>query len=222
MENNLKHNIMDKINTGQVKQKPTWYFMVHTVGITLLGIVLFFVSIFWSSFLMLVLREYSIFAQIGIGLTTLLQSILFWVFIICGIGFGVLCYRWLRNHTSLYRYRHVYSGIIVIAIVLGIGFSMNLLDREADWLHRSGTTVPGFSRFDQSMRPPRPDIITEGKVLLIYDDVIMIQEKNHREKMYVKIPDSTLITKNISIGKYVVIIGIREGATIYAQDIIVK
>lgn len=213
---------MDKIHTGQVKQRPAWYFIAHTIGISSFGIILFFVSIFWSSFLMLMLREYSMFAQIGIGVAMLLQNILFWIFVTCGIGVGILCYRWLRDHTSLYRYRHIYSGIIVVAIVLGVGFSMNLIDKEADWLHRSGTTVPGFSRFDRSMRPPRPDIITEGKVLLMYDDIIMIQEKNHREKMYVKIPDGLLIIKNISMGDHVAIIGIREGTTIYAQDIIIK
>lgn len=213
---------MSKIHTGQVKQRPAWYFMMHTMGIILLGIILFFVSIFWSSFLLLMLREYSAFAQIGIGVTTLLQNILFWMFVICGIGFGILCYRWLRSHTSLYRYRHVYSGIMVIAIVLGIGFSMNLIDRQAEWLHRGGATVPGFSRFDKSIRPPRPDIITEGKTLSVHDDIIIIQEKHNREKIYVKVPDELLIMKNISIGDHVVIIGIREGNIIYAQDIIIK
>jgi hypothetical protein len=220
--NNLKNNIMDKIRTGEVKQKPSWYFILHTMGIALLGILLFFISIFWSSFLMLTLREYSMFTQIGIGFTTLLQSILFWIFITCGIGFGVLCYRFLRDHTSLYRYRHIYSGIMVTAIVLGIGFSMNLIDREADWLTRSSAPVPGFSSFNRSMRPPRPEIITEGKVLLIYDDTIMIQEKNYREKIYVKIPDSTLIMKNISLDDHVAVVGIKEHNIIYAQDIIVK
>lgn len=220
--NNLKDNIMNKIHTGQVKQKPVWYFMVSTLGVGLLGLILFFISIFWSSFLLLTLREYSMFAQIGIGLTTLLQNLLFWIFIVCGIGMGVLCYRWLRDHTSLYRYRHMYTGIIVFAIILGIGVSINIVDREAYFINHGRNSIPGFSRFDTTMRPPRPSIITEGKVLFVRDDMLIVQERNRPEPVYVVLPDQLQVTVPIVQNDHILIIGNNERGLIYADDIVVK
>jgi hypothetical protein len=220
--NNFKENIMNKIHAGQVKQKPTWYFIMSTLGVGLLGLILFFISIFWSSFLLLTLHEYSTFTQIGIGFVVLLQNILFWVFIICGISAGVLCYRWLREHTSLYRYRYMYTGIIVMAIVLGIGVSMNMIDREAKLLHKSGNFIPGLSRFDKSMRPPRPEIITEGKIISIHDTTLILKEIQHGNILYVRIPDELLVMKNINPFDRVIVVGVREGDVIYAQDVIVK
>lgn len=213
---------MDKIHTGQVQQKPAWYFMLHTIAITLLGLVLFLVSIFWGSFLLLTLREYSIFTRIGIGLTNLLENILFWIFIICGISFGILCYRWLREHTSLYRYRHIYTGIIVVSIVLGIGVAINVVDRETYFLQMGEKSIPGLSHMNKHIRPPRPSVLTEGRVLFIDDTFIIIASKHSNEKIYVQIPSDLVLTTDININNSLIVLGIRDADHIYAQEIIVK
>lgn len=218
MNNNLKENILHKITTEKVTPKPAWYFALHTVGIIILGIVLFFISIFWASFLFLIIHEYSMFARIGIDMTMLLQNILFWIFIICGIGVGVLCYRVLRDNTTLYRYRHIYTGIIVISIILGIGVAVNMLDPEDRFARIGEHGVPGITSMDRSIRPPRLSIAAVGKIIAINDDIIVIKSLRETAVIYVHTPPT--FVNMLSVGDNIMAFGERNGHDIYAYNII--
>lgn len=218
---NLKNTLLKKIESKSIEQKPRWQFVVYTLLGILLGFGILILSMFFVQLLMLVIHEYILAHRIGTieSSSEFLSDGGFWVIVILGIGLVTGLYHWFKNHTHLYRYKNLYLGIIIIAIIIGSAIGIRLFDRQMRFARIGERPIPGIHQLDRAARPPLPGGIISGKILMIQDAILALQ--SHDQKIYyVRIPPFEQLENDFEINDRITVFGIIHEDEIDAQRII--
>lgn len=218
---NLKTTILKKIETKHIEQKPRWQFLVYNILGIVLGIVMFIITLFLVQFIMLTIREYTIAHGFGIVSSSIgfITTITFWFIIIVSIALIIGLYRWFRSHTHLYRYKNIYTGIMTIAIIIGTTVGIRLFDQSMQFARIGEKQIPGIHQIDQSIRPPRPNGLLSGEIIMIRDTVIAIKTPSQKI-FYTQIPLFEQVQTDFKIGDRITVFGIVNGDQIDAQRIV--
>lgn len=218
---NLKTTILNKIETKHIEQKPRWQFLVYNILGIVLGIIMFVITLFLVQFVMLIIREHAIAHGIGIIGSSIgfITTLTFWFVIIVGIVLIIGLYQWFRNHAHLYRYKNIYTGIITIAIIIGTTVGIRLFDQSMQFARIGEKSIPGIHQIDQAIRPPRPNGLISGTILMTRDNILAIKT-NDRKILYVHVPPFEQIQNNFEIGDRVTVFGIIHEDQVDAQRIV--
>jgi hypothetical protein len=218
---NLKNTLLKKIESKTIEQKPRWQFIVYTLLGILLGLGILVLSMFFVQLLMLVIREYTLAHRIGtIGSSVeFLSDGGFWIVVILGIGLVAGLYHWLKNHTHLYRYKNLYLGIIILAIIIGSAIGIQLFDRQMQFARIGERPIPGIHQLNRAARPPIPGAIVSGKILMIQDAILALQSRDQKI-YYVRIPSFEQLENDFETNDRITVFGIIHGDEIDARRII--
>ncbi len=218
---NLKNTLLKKIESKSIEQKPRWRFVVHGILGVVLGIGILVVTMFLVQFLMLIIHEYTIAHGVGIVSSPLgfAGNIAFWIVLVVGIGLVIGFYQWLQGHTHLYRYKHLYTTIMIIAIIVGSAIGIRLFDRSMQFARIGEHPIPGIHQLDRAARPPRPNGLISGTIVMTRDNIVAVKT-NDQKIFYVHVPPFEQIEQNFEIGDRVTVFGIIHDDQVDAQRII--
>jgi hypothetical protein len=175
---NLKNTILEKIETKTIEQKPQWQFVVYGILGIGIGIGILIVTLFLVQFLMLVIHEYTVAHGVGIVGSPIgfAGNVTFWLVLLIGIGLVIVFYRWLQQHTHLYRYKNFYTMIMAVAIIAGLALGIKLFDQSMQFARIGERQIPIIHQLDRAARPPRPNGLLSGKIVMIQNDIIFSHE----------------------------------------------
>ena len=218
---NLKNTLLKKIESKTIEQKPRWHFVVYTLLGIILGITLFVITLFLIQFILLIVREYTVASTVGIVESSLgfIRTISFWSVVIIGIGSAVAFYRWLQNHTHLYQYKNLYTIIMVAAIIAGSIIGIQLFDRSMQFARIGEQPIPVIHQLDRAGRPPRPNGLLSGEIIMIRDNILAIKT-NDEKILYVHVPPFEQIQNDFKIGDRITVFGIIHEDQVDAQRVV--
>lgn len=127
---NITDSVMSKINSGEVRMKPRWYFILGTFGMTfgLAGLVI--VSVFLISLVSFSLRTHGPMGDIRYQ--QLLASFPWWAPMVALVGIvgGLLL---LKKFDFSYKNNFLMIVVIFIASIIIAGLAIDLLGIDSSW-----------------------------------------------------------------------------------------
>jgi len=205
----MKEKMLAKINTGEVKMMPRWYFVLRGLLWASLGVVLFLVAIYVLSFFLFFLRETGLWFAPGFGLEGLMLFVVSspWILVAAVGGFVLVLYLLVRSYAFSYKKPLVYSMIGIVLAVIGIASvlqSVGFHDRTRDFAetHR----VPGLAPLYRSLDEKPPKDVTKGEVILVTSTALQIATREGN--IVVHISDTTKMPKTaVTVGERVEVFG---------------
>jgi hypothetical protein len=218
---NLKNTILEKIETKTIEQKPQWQFVVYGILGIGIGIGILIVTLFLVQFLMLVIHEYTVAHGVGIVGSPIgfAGNVTFWLVLLIGIGLVIVFYRWLQQHTHLYRYKNFYTMIMAVAIIAGLALGIKLFDQSMQFARIGERQIPIIHQLDRAARPPRPNGLLSGKIVMIQNDIMAIQTDN-RAIFYIHVPPFEQLSSSFTVGDRVTVFGIIHDDQVDAQMVV--
>lgn len=218
----LKDAVLKAIESGQVKMRPKWQFVLRTV-VLVLGIVLVaLTTLFLASFIVFALRQTGVLFVPGFGREGFgaFFGSLPWVLLAVAVVFMILLEVLIRKYSFAYGRPLTYSAVGVVVIVLAGGvaigytsFHQNLFDRA-----ERGNLPIGGPMYEHFMQPQ--DNVTVGVITGLTNPGYKIRDR--RGKIFtVKVTSQTKLPpgNDFTIGDNVVVLGSRHGDSIDAIGI---
>jgi len=134
------NEIIEKIKKEEIKMKPKWHFVLKTVLIVLLGVVSFFLALFFSSFILFSFRPFP------------------WILFLLVVIFVVTLEWTLREFQIVYRRPIIYSLLIIISLLFITGIVLNKV-RFHERIEKRN--IPGIRKiYKEKIRKPGVEIKT--------------------------------------------------------------
>ncbi len=221
--NNLKENLMKKINEGELSMKPRWHFILKTFLFTVAVLLMALITVYLLSFVMFVLHENGVWFAPAFGAAGLVIFIVSspWIIISLVGLFCFLLYLLVRNYAFSYRKPFVYSliGVVFVVIALSSLIQQTTMHRRVHnfALERN---VPGLAPFYRQAEDFRPRDMTRGAIVGIGDDRVTIKNEND-ENLIVVITKITKQPKDTvyKVNDEILVFGPIENGTIKARGI---
>lgn len=213
MSNSIHDKVVKAIETGQVKMRPKWHFVLYGVFWAVGMILAFLTLLYLASFIIFVLRETGTWFVPGFGLRGL--GIFFlalpWLLLLVAIIFLVLLEILIRRYSFAYGRPLLYSVLAIIFFVVLGGF---VLARPL--LHRGLFLRAQHGGFPGVMGSRN---VAAGEITEITGELLKI--KNPRETFEIQITPETRFPfgTDLALGDRVVILGERQDGTIKAYGI---
>jgi hypothetical protein len=225
MNDDIKNKILAEIRSGQLKQKPHWYFVLRgsLIG-TGIGITLCLV-LYLASFIFFILRQTGVWFVPAFGFQgwfVFFRS-LPWLLVGLSAVFVIILELLVRHYAFAYREPLIYSVFGIVLIVFAGGF---LLFETS--FHRALLSVAEhhalpspIGDFYRGYGAQRFDDIHPGRVIATTSDGFLIQESDdHGTATVVFASDTVLPTGAIIMpSETVVVFGSESGTVIQAIGI---
>lgn len=214
---NLKEQVLAKINTNKVVMRSRLYFAVRVVSLVALICIVLLLSIFTVSLLFFSLRVSSHLLLLGFGLRglTTFLSLFPWIPLALTIGALVLVVKLFRKFGAGYRMPVLYILGFTLLFSVGAGLA---LDRETRFNDRmfmraehKELPAPFGSVYTQARRLPAPeDGICKCKIVAIGDEMLTVMDTKFGAKRVFLVPvpenEETLV-----VGDEIFIVGDQIG-----------
>lgn len=212
--NSIHKNILDKIESGAIRQKPKWHFVIMTLSIVFGFIALSLIFLYLISFVTLLLREDLIFEALSFGPRTVFAMMHTLPFLLIVILITIL----LLLHVLVRYFAFVYMKPVALTLGTGLGITLLIfagvltLDKESR-IARFGEDghVPGFNVLHSQFRDRRPPMALHGVISKVEDNVLTIRENGGREVMVV-LSERTRMDKTLYTPGDVVLVLLERGA----------
>ncbi len=197
--NSIHKNILEKIESGAIRQKPRWHFVIMTLSIVFGFVALSLIFFYLISFVALLLREDLIFEALSFGPRTVFAMMHTLPFLLIVILITVL----LLLHV-LVRY-FAFAYMRPVALTLGVGFALTILIfagvltlDKGSRIARFGEDghVPGLNVIHSQFRDRRPPMALRGVIGKVEDNVLTIRENSGREVVIV-LSERTRVDKEL-------------------------
>lgn len=145
MKNNIQENIIESIKSGKIHMKPRWYFVLKFILNFLIFGIVFFATIYFLSFIGLVVHEKELFNLFDLspkGLRMFLSSIP-WIVVMFSVILFMVLYVLVKDYSFVYKKPLAYSFFGLVIFVLLIGFVVHIFDVNFR-----------FAKIGEDRRPP--------------------------------------------------------------------
>ena len=170
-ENNIREKIMAHIKKGPVQMRPRWHFVLFS-SFALTGIAILLLSMLYVvSLIIFFLRKSGVWYTPGFGARgwfSFLHAAPGMLLILLFV-FAVLLELLVRKYSFVYR-KSLFvtlAGIVGLVAVGGIGLASTSLHNHLESEAHHGRLPPPFGMwYDKSARPPHPDDVHRGVVIM--------------------------------------------------------
>jgi hypothetical protein len=206
-EKSIKDNVLKGVESGNIRMKPRWHFVLRTALIASGTLLILFTALYISSFIFFNLRQTGILfiPYFGFkGLPIILKSMP-WILVCLSIVFMMLLGILAEHYAFVYDKPLIYSilAIITLVVVGGIALGMTSLH---NW-HRDPLSYT------------QPSDVTIGRLINEDHDIYTIKDQRG---LLIKISvteDTTFPDNGVHIGEEVLVIGDRDDGQIHAEGI---
>ncbi len=222
--NNIHNTILKKIESGAIRQKPKWHFVLMTLSVVFALSALLLIFLYLVSFVGLVLREHLIFDTLSFGprtVFTIMHTLPFLLIVLVITVFLLL-------HVLVRYFAFAYMKPVMLTLGLGLLltlllFASVLLGDKDSRIARlgEGRHVPGIEMLHVRFRDRMPPVALHGIVVSNKDGVLVIRDANGKE-LEVLFTENTRTDKEAyEIGEQVMLIVDRtpEGFRVIAVRI---
>lgn len=222
-EENIQKKVLEVIESGSIKMKPRWHFVLKS-GFLVVGLIfLVLFLIYLSSFIVFVLRQSGVLfvPTLGFAGVRVFLASAPWLLISLALLFVCLLQIMVKRFAFGYARPLLYSSalVVVVAVVGGVLVEMTplhtglLIQSEEMHLPIAGVFYRQFAQVDGATN------ITLGKIVGFLDDDVQIQTREG-EVWIVRIDENTLGRRNgLVLGDNIVVLGERIGKEISALGI---
>ena len=131
---NLKQQVMSKVQTGQIKMRPHWYFVAGSVFALISLVALIILLPFLLSLVVFALRTHGPMG--ALRFQELLSSFPLWTIPVSAVGFSLSVFL-LRRYDFAYRYNFKLIVLGFILAMLLAGYLFDTLKLNSFWLQRN-------------------------------------------------------------------------------------
>ena len=182
--NNIHNLILKKIESGAIRQKPKWHFVLMTLGIVFGVIALFLVLLYLVSFVALFLREHLLFEALSFGPRTVFEIVYTLPFLLIILVTTVF----LILHVLVRHFAFAYMKPVAATLGLGLLFTLFLFalvliaDKESK-IARFGQTqrFPGIEAMHMQLKKRAPPLVLAGTLLEVEGNVYKLTLTNGDE-----------------------------------------
>lgn len=191
--NNIHKNILQKIHSGAIHQKPKWHFVLATLAVVFGLTSLSLIFLYLVSFVALFLREHLIFEALSFGPGTVFVIMHRLPYILIALVIVVfLLLHLLARHFAFAYMKPVMAtlgGGLLVTLVL---FGGILLEDKDSRIARFGEDrhVPGFGAFHNQFRDVVPSRVVRGIVIRADEGGYGLQTRG-QEDIYVHVTAET-------------------------------
>ena len=181
-QNELKKNILDKIESGEIKMHPKTYFVLKIVMLIVVALLVLLTSSFLLSFIFYSIRVSGRFFLLGFGwrgLGVFFLTFPWWILFI-DIVF-VLALEWLLKRFQFgYRNPIIYTlgGILLLTLLAAFGIEYSPLHAVLTQQEQHGQVpiIGGF--YNQIRRPPHELGVFRGVVTSVSGNVFVLKNSD--------------------------------------------
>ena len=237
--NDFEKTVLAKINSGQIKMKPKYYFILKVVLMCTVAFLVLTTSAVLVSFMIFSLRVSGRLFLLGFGGRGLIVFFITfpWFILLADVLF-ILLFERLVNHFKLgYRSPLLYTlGASAVIVIVG-GFALDHISLHERLLHQMQShklnAIGGFM-YTGVKAPPRQDGVFRGIVattsgpmtdtsfLMTQDDAIISSSQATSTVLYwhVTLPaGSSFLRRTLSPGDSVIVAGDAGSGTIEAYGV---
>ena len=220
--NNIHNLILKKIESGAIRQKPKWHFVLMTLGIVFGVIALFLVLLYLVSFVAFFLREHLLFEALSFGPRTVFEIIYTLPFLLIILVTTVF----LILHVLVRHFAFAYMKPVAATLGLGLLFTLFLFalvllaDKESK-IARFGQTqkVPGIQAIHTQLKKRAPPLTLAGTLLEVKGNVYKLKLKNGDE-VTLTVSDRTRKDRSVyEVGDTLVLFLQKQGSELFVVAI---
>lgn len=178
IQNNLKKDILSKINSGDIKMKPKIYFTAKTILVLLAVTVTIVVLFFLISFMVFSIRDSSRLFLLGFGDAGIWTFLITfpWLLLVIEIILLVVVDILLKYFKFAYKTPFIYLVTGTTIVVVFISFFVSSIPiHETLYQEATEQKIPVFETiYKEAKRPPAEDGVFRGIVININDDTFTI------------------------------------------------
>lgn len=197
------------IESGTIKQKPKWYFVLLTLMAVFSLTALFLILFYFVSFVSLVLREHLIFEAFSFGPQTVLD-ILHTVpplLVVLIITVFLLLHVLVRHFAFAYT-RPVLAtlgaGVLVTMLSFWLVFTIDTESRIARF--GEGRHIAGIDIIHREFRDRHPPLSVRGSIQNIQDNVYTIQDTHGKTIVFFVNERTRMDTPSYATGDMIVVL----------------
>ena len=222
-KDSIKESVLSKIESGQIKMKPKWQFILKALfvifGITLSALTI----IFLGSFIFFVLRQNGLLFVPAFGLRGWGAFIfsLPWALILVSLIFLFILEILVRRYSFAYRKPILYSLVGIIVLVLLVSFVMSRvgLHQRALIFSRTGN-LPIAGPLYRNYEENKPENVYFGEITSLNSEGFNMTGRNNEEFQVIFTPDTFFPTgKDFHQSDRVVVLGDRNGSLVTALGV---
>lgn len=221
--NSIKNKVLQAIETGKVKMKPKWEFILQTILMIFGAIILTFALLYFFSLTIFILRQSGIWFVPSFGYKGIMPffSSLPWLLIILILVAIVVLEILVKHFSFVYRKPVLYSlaGIVLLVIFGSFSVANSQFHRGMFELAEQNR-LPFAGGLYQDYGLQRLENVAEG-VIREASDLEYLIENRKGESIKVILDDDTDINTigDLEVGDIVVVIGRRSDGSINARGI---
>ena len=219
----LQEKVLTAIQTGQVKMRPRWHFVLQAVLLAVGAVLLLLTLVYLASFIIFSLRQTGVlFVPLfgSAGWREFFHS-LPWILIFLVAVFLVVLEVLVRRYSFAYRQPLLASalGILVLVLFGGIIVAQTSFHRRLFEYARQGN-LPVAGPFYRQFGMPHVDNVHRGTVLQIMPHGFVLQEMGGETSTVVIAPQTHLpLGDGFVLGNEVVVFGPENGEVIQALGV---
>jgi len=129
----IEEKITTLIEQGQIKMKPKWYFVLKSILKVLLIIVSFLIVLYFSSFIILVLKE-NLALRGNPGSFLAWSQFIFslpWLILLFSLGMLFVLEILVRKYSFVYQKPIAYTLFGLVFLIVVMSFVMHKIDRQS-------------------------------------------------------------------------------------------
>ncbi len=220
IKNSVLDNVLKKIETGEVKMKPRWYFVLRGILFLMLIIIGLLMTLYLVSFVLFVLHYTGVWFMpvFGIkGIKVYLLSIP-WMLVVVGLFFIVLLEFMVKQYAFAYKRPLIYSLLGILVLILFGSFFVFRAGFHQDFFRRAYENKLLFaSHMYRQFGLRKFRDIHRGIIKEIRDEGFII-ENYLGENLLVIVSSETRLPSGIifDIGDNVVVLGERDDSVVKA------
>ena len=206
---NIHNSILKKIESGAIRQKPKWQFLLVTLMCMFALIALFLVLLYLVSFAALVLREHLFFDAFSFGpraVFAVLHTLPF-LLVLLTVTVLLILHVLVRHFAFAYMKPVVVTlggGLLVTFVLFGAVLFMDTNSRIAHF--GEGRHVPGIDILHSRFRDRMPPLATHGVVISAGTSTYTIRDENGEEKVIQVTQDTDADQEVYDIGEDVFVL----------------
>lgn len=220
----LKHILIEKIETGSLRQKPRWQFVLSAV-LSIVGIVfLFGAALYIISFIALITREQSFIRLLGFGPKgfAVFMHQTPWVLIFLLGCISIILYILIKRYAFVYSKPTIYRLIGIGCVICLISFAIFKIDTHMQFAKFGDKPrIPFLGSAHDKFRRASNHEITHAIVLATNGNTLLVQTSDPKPEL-VHITPNTKIAPDVVLlpGNAIVIFGPESKEVIEAFGII--
>lgn len=221
--NSIKNKVLLAIETGKVKMKPRWEFVLQTILIILGAIILVLALLYLFSFIIFIMRQSGLWFIPAFGLKGVMPFLesLPWFLILLVVGAIIILEFLVKHFSFIYRKPVLYSLVGIVGMVIfgslalaNSQFHRGMFEKaELDNLPLAGELYKEYGK-------KKYENIAEGMIKEVAESEYVIE--NRRGDTIKVLFDKKLKVdpiNDLQIGDVVVVIGQKTNGAIQAEGI---